>query len=290
MSLSMGASGVKPAPVLSLGYAEPAKYLLSYEQRNSRDRQRRLSVQPPLDLWRAELEAGWLAQQLGPSPRCLIQGCASTNNVDTLIQFLAEQGIPSPEIHVIDLIDLRALGQHDPRAHYHQADAADLNPIFAAGTIDFLLNDHLMNCAPVTQYAPIMGEITRVLRVGGLAMVNYTDPSEFPTPSGEPLRQWLGADLAYYRLGTAEIVRQAALESLSDADRLIRTPEGFIAVTLPFGNLEHFIPFQDFAARLQAAGLEFRDLRITSGLDHNASDANGLACRRHHCILSPCPR
>jgi hypothetical protein len=290
MSVSMGASGVEPSPVHSLGYAEPAQYLSSYEQRNSRDRQRRLSVQPPLDLWRAELAPGWLARQLGPSPRCLIQGCASTNNVDTLIRFLADQGIASPEIHVIDLIDLRALGQDDPRAYYHQADAADLTQIFAGDSIDFLLHDHLMNCAPVGQYAPIMSEITRILRPGGLAMVNYTDPSEFPAPRGEPLRQWLGAEAAYYRFGTAEAVRQAALEHLSDAERLIATPEGFIAVTLPFGNLEHFIPFEHFAARLEAAGLEFRALRVTSGLDHNASDAGGLACRRHHCILSPCPR
>jgi hypothetical protein len=273
-----GSPAFERVPVLAGGYAEPAAYLRWYEQRNGS--RHALSAQASLDLWQRELPAGWLAARLGPSPRCLIEGCASTNNVTALLGFLWRQGVPRPQIDVIDLIDLPAFGALDARARFHQADAGDLSGLYGDGSIDLVLQDHMMNCAPVARYGAILGELSRVLRAGGLAMLNYTDPSAFPAPRGTGLERRLGleGDLA------------PALTGLSAAERLICTDDGFIAVTLPLGNLEYFIPFEALAGRLAEAGLRIEALRLTEGLDHNAVDGDGLACRRHHCLLVPCPR
>lgn len=268
------------AAALAEGYAQPARYLQWYEDRNGADDLHRLSVRASLDLWARELPAGWLAARLGPVPRCLIEGCAVAGNVDTLFRFLMSQGIPRPDIHVIDLIDLAGLGRTDPRARYAQADAGDLSRLFGDGSIDLLLQDHLMNCAPFAAYDGIIGEMARLLRPGGLAVVNYTDPGLFPEAAGHPLASWLGAD---------QTLRGPALEALSPAQRLIPVADGVMSVTLPFGNLEYFMPFDRLAERMAVAGLDLVELRISEGLDHTAEDGDGLGCRRHHCLLSPCP-
>ena len=264
---------------LAEGYAQPARYLQWYEDRNGADDLRRLSVHAPLHLWARELPAGWLADRLGPAPRCLVEGCAVAENVDTLLRFLHAQGIPRPDIHVIDLIDLAGLGRADPRARYAQADAGDLSGLFADGSVDLLLQDHLLNCAPIAAYDRVIGEMARVLRPGGLAMLNYTDPSLFPEPSGHGLAGWSGAGQTMLGL---------PLERLSPAERLVPVPDGVMSVTLPFGNLEYFMPFERLADRLASAGLDLAELRISEGLDHTAVDGEGLHCRRHHCLLT-CP-
>jgi hypothetical protein len=127
-------------------------------------------------------------------PRCLIQGSASASNVDSLIRFLHDQGVPAPEIHVIDLIDLTALGYADPRARYHQINAADLSELFTDRSIDLLLQDHLLNCAPICHYDAILSEVGRILSSTGLALLHYTDPSRFPIARGNRMKTWLNAE------------------------------------------------------------------------------------------------
>lgn len=266
------------------GYAEPALYLQRCERRNDSDAQRRFSLKFALDLWQAELPSGWLASRLGMKPRCLIQGSASAGNVDSLIRFLHDQGVPAPEIHVIDLIDLTALGYADPRARYHQVNAVDLSELFTDGSIDLLLQDHLLNCAPICHYDAILGEVGRILNPTGLALLHYTDPSRFPTARGNPMKTWLNAESSDYRLEMTDSMRQTCFSMLS-AERLIETAEGFVLVTLPFGNLEHFISFENFAARLTRANLKLEFRRTV-----NIIDGEGLDCQRNHCLAIPCRR
>lgn len=272
----------QPLLVRTQGYAEPALYLQRCRRRNDDDAQRKFSLKFALDFWRAELASGWLASRLGMNPRCLIQGSASVDNVDSLIRFLHDQGIPAPEIHVIDLIDLTGLGYADPRAQYHRANATDLSDLFVDGSIDLLLQDHLLNCAPVCHYDSILAEVERVLNPAGLALLHYTDPSRFPSARGNFMEYLISSDGTDYRLDMTDSVRQACF-SMSPAERLIETAEGFIIVTLPFGNLEHFIPFDSFAARLTQAGL-----KLESHLTVNIIDGEGLDCHRNLCLAIPC--
>lgn len=269
-------------PVRVQGYAEPALYLQRCERRNDDDAQQKFSLKFALNSWRTELASGWLASRLGMKPRCLIQGSASAGNVDSLIRFLHDQGIPAPEIHVIDLIDLKGLGYADPRAQYHRADAADLSDLFVDGSLDLLLQDHLLNCAPVCHYDSILAEVRRILDPAGLAFLHYTDPSRFPSARGNSIEHLISSEGPKYRLDMTDSMLQACF-SMSPAERLIETADGFIIVTLPFGNLEHFIPFDSFAARLTRAGLKLESRRIV-----NIIDGEGLDCRRNLCLAMPC--
>jgi len=271
-------------PSLTEGYAEPALYLQRCERRNNNDAQRKFSLKFALDLWRTELPNGWLGSRIGMKPRCLIEGNASPDNVDSLLRFLYDQGIPSPEIHVIDLIDLAALGRADPRAFYHRANAADLSEVFTNGSIDLLFQDHLLNCAPISHYDAILGEVGRVLSSTGLALVHYTDPSRFPRACGNSLKEWFSVEGTDYRLNMPDFMHQRYL-SFPMAERLIETTEGIIMVTLPFGNLEHFTPFEHFEARVANA-----NLKLESRHTMNIIDGEGLDCRRNYCLITPCPR
>lgn len=271
-------------PTLAQCYTEPALYLQGCERRNNNDAQRKFSLKFALDLWQANLPSGWLYSQLGMKPRCLIQGCASANNVDSLVRFLYDQGIQSPEIHVIDLLDLVGLGYADPRASHHQINAANLSPLFADGSVDLVVQDHLLNCAPICYYDAILSEISRVLSPAGLALLHYTDPSRFPRARGNALKSWLNTESSDYCLNMTEPIDQSYF-SLPPAERLIETAEGVLMATLPLGNLEHFIPFERFEERLTRAHLQLEVRRTI-----NIVDGEGLDCQRNHCLAIPCHR
>ncbi len=222
-----------------------------------------------------------MESRVGNNPRCLIQGSASNDNVASLTEFLLGQGIDSPDIHVIDLIDLKGLGFAEQNAHYHQANAADLS-IFADGSISLVVQDHMLNCAPIGQYDAIMGEITRILTPRGIAMLHYTDSSLFPNAQGHELKRWLNPDGSRYRLElppalTADIARS------SPAERLIEVEGGFVMVTLPLFNLEYFIAFEQFCARMACAGLHLQHRRTVPVVD-----TEGLNCHRNHCLFALC--
>jgi SAM-dependent methyltransferase len=266
---------------VAIGYVNPDAYLAQNERRNAEDAKRRFSLGFALARWQAELPRGLLSERFGTSPRCLIQGSASPDNVDALVAFLRHQGIAWPEIHVIDLIDLEALGHIQKPTRFHRADAADLSQFFADASFDLVLQDHLLNCAPVGTYQPILGELRRILHPGGLALLHYTDPSEFPPAEGEALRDRLGpdGDVHNVRLSAAEC---DAFIRRGPARRLVAIDDGVVMVTLPSGNLEHFISFEAFEDLLGAAGLAVRQRHIVRLID-----GEGLACRRNHCLVEP---
>ncbi len=266
---------------VTVGYINPDTYLAQNERRNAADATRRFSLGFALALWQADLPRGLLSDRIGTAPRCLIQGSASADNVDALVAFQRHQGITRPEIHVIDLIDLEASG-HIPRpARFHRADAADLSGIFADASFDLVLQDHLLNCAPIRAYRPILAELARILRRGGLALLHYTDPSEFPSAEGEALRDRLGLGGNFHHVPLSTAEREAFI-SLGPARRLIDTGDGVVMVTLPSGNLEHFIPFEAFEDLLDSVGLTVRRRRMV-----RVTDSEGLVCRSNHCLVAP---
>ncbi len=264
---------------IAAGYVRPGTYLTQNERRNAEDPQRKFSLGFALELWRDAVPRNLLPDRIGPSPRCLIEGSASAGNVDALIGFLRHQGIDAPDIHVIDLIDLEAMGHGHRTARFHHADACDLSGLFADGSFDLVLQDHLLNCAPVVAYPAILAELKRILRPGGMVLLHYTDPGDFPPAEGDALRDRLGLAGGVHSLGLSPGERET-LAGLPPARRLVATGEGFVMVTLPLGNLEHFVPFETLEGLLDDAGLAVRQhstVRVT--------DAEGLACRRHHCLV-----
>ena len=224
-----------------------------------------------------------LLSQIGSSPRCLIQGSASINNVSALVGFLREQGITSPNIRVIDLIDLASLGHASDAARFDRADAGDLGRLFPNQSVDLVVQDHLLNCAPHQSYPSILAELARILRPGGAALLHYTDPSLFPRAQGDSLRGRL------CRSGSKNHIVLAAdeCEQLARVDpawRLIAIPEGFVMVTLPLGNLESFTPFETLEAHLNTARLIVRQRHRVELID-----GEGLPCRRNHCLITRFP-
>ena len=262
------------------GYRRHAAYLAHNEQRNINHPGSKFSIAFALEHWRDNLPGGVLRAQIGQSPRCLIQGCASINNVGALVDFLRDQGITTPEIHVIDLIDLELLGHSHPAARFHRADAAELGGLFPDQSVDLVVQDHLLNCAPRQSYPGILAELARILRPNGAALIHYTDPSRFPPARGESLKDRLCQHgRRNHVMLTAEDCEQLARKD--PAWRLIAIQDGFAMVTLPLGNLESFIPFEALDAQLNTARLVVRQ-RHTVDL----TDSEGLPCRRNHCLVT----
>lgn len=268
-------------PTLKVGYTSESAYLQSCALRNDEDIQRRFTLNFALQHWEHSFPPNFLLSRLGIEPRCLIQGSASVENVEEFVSFLARQGICAPRIHVLDLIDLQALGYANPHATYHRADAADLAALFDSGTFDCVVQDHLLNCAPFALYSPILGEVARILRQGGMAFVHYTDSSGFPQAKGQALGRYLLGSATEYTLELPAAL-QAAFIDMPVQERLIATADGHILATTPFGNLEHFLSFSSLAERFLAAGLSLEDHKRL-----NVLGGEGLDCRRNYCIVSP---
>ena len=194
--------------------------------------------------------------------------------------FLRAAGIAAPEIHIIDLIDLSAFWPMDPAVTFHRANAAELANVFPDDCFDLVIQDHLLNCAPFSVYDKILGELRRILRPDGIALLHYTDSSAFPPGQGEAFRERIAAspDAVHLRLAPEEAER---LSRAGPEFRLMSFDGRAIMVTLPLGNLEFFLPFQEFQWLVRQSGLDLRDahsLQIT--------DSEGLPCRRHHCLIA----
>ena len=274
--------GVAMNRPMMMGYRRHAAYLAQNAQRNTEDRRSKFSLAFALERWRDNLQAGALLSQIGSSPQCLIQGSASINNVSALVGFLREQEITTPNIRVIDLIDLASLGHAHHGARFDRADAGDLGALFPDQSVDLVVQDHLLNCAPRQSYPGILAELARILRPNGAALIHYTDSSLFPRAQGDSLRGRL------CRSGSRNHIALAAdeceqLARLDAAQRLIAIPEGFVMVTLPLGNLETFVPFETLEAHLNTARLVVQQRHQVELID-----GSGLPCRRNHCLVTRC--
>jgi hypothetical protein len=263
---------------LGKGYSRPVHFLDTWESRACNREQPGVSLELSLRWVGPLLPPGYLRRVLEHAPRCLISGCSVKKNPRTLASFLAAHHVPAPTIEIIDLIDLEKIWKPNGSVRYHVADAGNLRELFPDESFDLIVQDHLLNCAPIDEHNGILAEMARIVRRSGLILLNYTDSRNFPAagPVSNLVEDRVrrGSQQYSFGPGLAEHVGGRACD-------LVRTPNGHIAVTKPWGNLEHFTTFEDFEARLKKASLA---IQHHVGVD--AVDANGLLCHRNYCIVN----
>lgn len=261
---------------LGRGYGDLDSFLAPYLSSNGHGHDRSPDAAASLHRLQSDAAIAGHLRTLGPSPVCLIEGISSPANGRSLRRFLSACGIDDPRIRAIDLADMaeifRLLGEPLAEAEFEVADASYLEG-FESGSIDFLLQDFLLNCAPHCLHEAILSEAVRVLRPGGLALINFTDDAGLlhkPTIYHPwPLEPAYGAtDLPHFEhsLRPGVVLRGPGRENL----------------TLVTGSLN----FEFYSSRrateklLAAGGLELLASRRWSGADHH-----GNQCCRHLTLL-----
>jgi hypothetical protein len=239
-------------------------------------------------------EAGSLttaAQRLRRPPRCLIQGITSPRNGTSLRQFLETFGVAKPIIHAIDIADvagvLATMNMSLPDVLFSVADAASL-PSFVTGSVQILVQDHLLNCTPHGNHEAIIREAARVLDKRGFLILNFSvDPrhadqticgrEEFEGIFGRPI-----SDHAYcLRDLTCNGDEQKKYKSLLMGRTLVLDDVGrMIVITPPHGNFEFYFPKTLLEERLARHGLQFEFISSESGVD-----SNGIRCLRYRTIV-----
>jgi SAM-dependent methyltransferase len=262
------------------GYSDPEAYLALNASRNAADPERKFSLKFALERWDSRLSPGLLLRHLGASPRCLIQGSASADNVGSLSEFLRRHGIMAPDIHVIDLIDLSAVWNFHASAKFCRADAGDLAAVFAAGSFDLVVQDHLLNVAPFSTHPNILSEMRRILRPDGIALLQYTDPAAFPPAEGQAFLDQIEMSGRSVQIGFTK-EEYSAIAHLPAEHRLVAVGSRFFFITLPLGILEFFMPMEELRILLEQAGLCLRESHLVP-----VTDSEGLPCRRHHCLIT----
>jgi hypothetical protein len=240
------------------------------------------------------LEAGSLttaAQQLRSRPRCLIQGITSPRNGTSLRQFLETFGVAKPIIHAIDIADvagvLATMDMTLPDVSFSVADAASL-PTFVTGSVQILVQDHLLNCTPHGNHEAIVREAARLLDKRGFLILNFSvDPlqadqaictrEEIEGIFGRPL-----SDRAYCLRDLAcSADEQEKYKPLLMGRKVVLDDLGrMIMITPPHGNFEFYFPKALLEEQLTRHGLRFEYISSESGVD-----SNGIRCLRYRTIV-----
>lgn len=224
---------------------------------------------------------------------CLIEGYSAPSNSSALRRFLSRHGISRPTVHAVDLYDLprayRELHLEPPDMHFHMADAANLEGIFAAGAFDLVVQDFLLNCVPPHFHASLLAEAARVLTPRGMAIISFSDSHALAaraSPDGRAAAhdQGLEWDDQAYSLGDLpRLPGYSPSRSNGLLGQVLRHPTSncLVHVTPPHGNFEFFpaetTVLEDFAR----AGLRLVERSNSIGVD-----SYGLDCRRHRCVLT----
>lgn len=262
---------------LGKGYSRPLHFLNAWESLDQTGDQPDCSLEASLRQVSPVLPPGYLRRVLEAAPKCLISGCSLQRNPRALAAFLTAHHVPAPEIHVIDLIDLAKIWKPSGGTRFHVADAANLRELFADDSFDLIVQDFLLNCAPVSEYDNILSEMARVVRRSGLVLFNYADSRHFPESArGNSLvEDRVQRGQGQYSFGTA-------LDEESGVPcQLVRTSLGYTAITEPWGNLESFVSLEELEPKLSRASLV-----IQQRVEIDVTDANGLLCHRSYCVLT----
>jgi SAM-dependent methyltransferase len=270
---------VDEARPLGRGYDAPWEFLSGYAD----PRRDPASAAPDLDASLRELHGlpridRWL-RTLGSNPLCLIEGIAAPSNGAVLRRFLAAYGVSAPRIVAIDLINLAAFMRARHLAmtsmEFLVADASRLRGLFVDGSVDLVVQDFLLNCAPHGRHEPILREAARILRAGGLAIINFTDHR------GVGRRPRLGREALASRYGIHLQDEAYCLRDLAGGDgRLARlrqelagtllpgpAPRTCTLVTPPHGNFEFYSPRSRIERLVRASGFKISGQRRSCGLD-----------------------
>lgn len=227
------------------------------------------------------------------SPCCLIQGITCPRNGTVLREFLQTHGIVAPNILAIDVADiaavLGALNMQLPDVQFSVADAAHLSS-FANGSVQVLVQDHLLNCAPHTTHEGIIREAARLLDPRGFLILNFSvNPSaaenliwtrrEFETLIGASLddQAYCLGDLGLEKSNPGRVI----IEQIGAMVRLNKNRS--IIVTPPTGNFEFYFPKSELEECLERYHLRFIFVTNESGIDRN-----GFTCIRYRTIVRHC--
>ncbi len=250
------------------------------------------NVRRSLDHFARLPELGPRLRRLLGSPSVLIQGYSDPGNANALAQFLAREITGHPRLQVIDLYDLPAvyalLGFPAPAFEYRLADASDLRGVHEDSSVDVLVQDFLLNCAPSALHGPILREVARILSAQGVALISFSDQAGVgprPTMDATEFQRRSGVPWCPGAYNLADMFPPGAFPPamLGDvAGQVVLDPAtGTSTLITAVGRFEFFRDAEVILRLFQEAGL------VNVATDRSEGvDSHGLNCRRYRCLLA----
>ena len=229
---------------------------------------------------------------LAKEPLCLIQGYSTPGNAEALRQFIHNTNQSFPQIETVDLYDLphlyEVLDLKMPCMRYHIADAAHLDHLYHDGAVDLVVQDFLLNCIPASRHEPLMKEVSRILKPGGLGIISFTSSEALELSSAvsttrlQTDHNFIWDSQAYDLAGMEKAnTSNGSLEYLTGKLIYHQATSEFIYVAATGGRFEFFRSKEEMFSLFENCGLHLLCFDISQG-----SDDHGLSCIRYRCILA----
>jgi SAM-dependent methyltransferase len=274
---------------LGKGYSEIMQMVLSYAVEGKSAGNPTLSHS--LNRFRQIPGIKKLLAPLSSEPLCLIEGYSTPSNAGALAEFLHEINGSKARIETIDLYDLPHLYQvldlEMPPMTYHIADAAHLESLYGDGAIDLVVQDFLLNCIPAARHEPLLKEVGRVLKPGGIGIISFTSSESLNLYSAISTAQLrkdrnVAWNTQAYDLDEMEKTSNAGASLAYLTGKLIYNPDTseFIYVAAAGGRFEFFRSKDEMFALFEKNGLHRLSFDVSQG-----TDDHGLSCTRYRCVL-----
>jgi len=285
----MNAFSLDAARPLGKGYSEIMQMVLSYAAAGKSSGNPTLSHS--LERVRLMPDIKQHLAGLPKEPLCLIEGYSTPGNAEALREFIHEINGAFPKVETIDLYDLphlyEVLGFPMPCMCYHIADAAHLDQLYNDGAVDLVVQDFLLNCIPASRHEPVLKEVSRILKPGGLGIISFTSSEALDLSSALTTAQ-LQTDHNFtwnsqaYDLAEMEKTNNAvSMDYLTGKLVYNHATSEFIYVSASGGRFEFFRSKEEMFSLFEKCGLRTLCFDVSQG-----SDDYGLSCIRYRCILS----
>jgi SAM-dependent methyltransferase len=275
---------------LGKGYSEIMQMVMSYAVKGKDGGNPTLSHS--LDRFRQIPGLKKLLAGLRPEPLCLIEGYSTPGNAGALAEFLQEITGALARIETIDLYDLphlyEVLGLPMPCMTYHIADAAHLEHLYPDGSVDLVVQDFLLNCIPASRHEPLMKEVGRVLKPGGIGIISFTSSESLDRNSAISTdelqaRHRVAWNPLAYDLDGMEKSNPAENSLAHLTGKIVYHPatSEFIYIAAIGGRFEFFRSKDEMFSLFERNGLRMMSFDVARG-----SDDHGLVCTRYRCLLA----
>jgi hypothetical protein len=238
-------------------------------------------------------EATSLVRKVGPRPRCLILGITCPRNGTALRQYLCQIGVKDPAIHAIDIMDVaavaRATGHGLRDVDFSVRDASRLFD-WPDGSVEILVQDHLLNCAPHGDHQAILSEAARVLSPNGILILNFSLLDSGNQVGNDYSLNWsdaerlLGKRLSDKAYCLKDVVGDRRLTEVKSMmlGKVITDHElqRQVQVTHPHGNFEFYFSMMELE-RL----LEQRGMRFCFSIRSESDQVEGPRCVRYRTLV-----